>query len=69
MKEGGPIDRENKLLDLVNYHAQRVILSDLPGEKKDQVVNDAIHSIQSIAERKAAYLAKHGEGSETRKPR
>ena len=30
MKEGNPIDRENKLLDLVNYHAQRVIVSDLP---------------------------------------
>ena len=45
MKEGSPIDRENKLLDLVNYHAQKVVLSDLPEEKKDQVVNNAIQSI------------------------
>ena len=65
MKEGNPIDRENKLLDLVNYQAQRAILSDLPEEKKDQIVKDAIHSIQSIAERKAAYLAKREEGERT----
>ena len=69
MKEGHPIDRENKLLDLVNYQAQKIIFSDLPEEKKDQAVNDAIHSIQSIAERKAAYIGKYGEGRKTRKPR
>ena len=64
------IERENALLDFVNRQAQEAILDpNLPGSYKDEMLNVAIGTIQKVAERKAAYHAKYGEGRRTRKPR
>src|SRR5687767_7421439 len=61
------IERENALLDFVNRQAQEAILdSNLPASYKDEVVNAAIGTIQKVAEKKAAYYAKYGEGRRTR---
>ena len=61
------VERENALLDFVNRQAQEAILDpNLPGSYKDRVLNSAIGTIQRIAERKAAYYAKYGEGRRTR---
>lgn len=61
------IERQNALLDFVNRQAQEAILDpNLPGSYKDEVVNAAIGTIQKVAERKATYFAKYGEGRRTR---
>jgi hypothetical protein len=61
------IERENALLDFVNRQAQEAILDpNLPSSYKDEVVNAAIGTIQKVAERKAVYYAKYGEGRRTR---
>src|SRR5215207_7725385 len=68
-KQIGTREGDDALLNFVNYQAQEAILSPaLPREKKDEIVNDAIRTIQQVAERKATYYAKHGEGRRTRKP-
>ena len=61
------IERENALLDFVNRQAQEAILDpNLPGSYKDEVVDAAIGTIQKVAERKAVYYAKYGEGRRLR---
>ena len=67
-REGDPMVRENRYLDVVNYQAQKAILNpNLPGEKKDEILDFAIETIGQIAERKAAYYGKHGEGRKNRR--
>src|SRR5215207_10366310 len=56
-------------MDFVNYQAQDAILNPiLPESYKDEVLDATIGTIQKVAERKAAYYAKYGEGRRTRKP-
>ena len=63
----GTREKENALLDFVNYQAQEAILNpNLPGSKKDEILDDAIGTIQKVAERKAVYYAKSGEGRRAR---
>jgi hypothetical protein len=40
----------------------------LPASYKDEVLEAAVGTTQKVAERKAAYYAKHGEGRRSRKP-
>jgi hypothetical protein len=66
-KTPATIERENALLDFANRQAQEAILNpNLPGSYKDEVVGAAIGTIQKVAERKAAYYAKYGEGRRLR---
>ena len=61
------IERENALLDFVNRQAQEAILDpNLLGSYKDEVVDAAIGTIQKVAEKKAVYYAKYGEGRRQR---
>ena len=61
-------EKDNELLDFVNYQAQEAILSPVaPGPYKDALLEVAIETIHRVAERKAAYFAKHGEGRRTRR--
>src|SRR5215207_2021017 len=61
------IEGENALLDFANRQAQEAILNPkLPGSYKDEVVDAAIGTIQKVAERKAVYYAKYGEGRRLR---
>jgi hypothetical protein len=63
----GTREKENALLDFVNYQAQEAIPNpNLPGSKKDEILDDAIGTIQNVAERKAVYYAKYGEGRRLR---
>jgi hypothetical protein len=63
----GTREKENALLDFVNYQAQEAILNpNLPESKKDEILHAAIGTIQKVAERKAAYYAKYGEGRRQR---
>jgi hypothetical protein len=65
----GTRENEDELLNFVNYQAQEAILSpNLPGKYKDEVLDAAVGTIQKIAERKAVYYAKHGEGRISRQP-
>jgi hypothetical protein len=65
----GQKEKDDVLLDFVNYKAQEAIPSpDLPGTYKDEVLDAAIETIYEVAERRAAYFAKHGEGRKTRRP-
>jgi hypothetical protein len=67
-KTTGTREKENALLDFVNYQAQEAILNpNLPESKKEAILDDAIGTIQKVAERKAAYYAKYGEGRRIRK--
>ena len=62
-------EKDNALMDFVNYQAQEAILDpNLPGPYKDEILDDAIGTIQKVAERKATYYGKHGEGRRSRKP-
>jgi hypothetical protein len=61
------IESENALLDFVNRQAQEAILDpNLPNSYKNEVVDAAIGTIQKVAERKAVYYAKYGEGRRLR---
>ena len=63
----GTREKENALLDFVNYQAQEAILNpNLPESKKDEILDDAIGTIQKVVERKTVYYAKYGEGSRLR---
>jgi hypothetical protein len=63
----GTREKEHALLDFVNYQAQEAILNpNLPESKKDEILHAAIGTIQKVAERKAAYYAKYGEGRRQR---
>jgi hypothetical protein len=65
-----PIEKENAVLNSVNHQAQEAILDpNLPDAFKDEIVDLAIETIQKVAERKADYNAKYGEGRRTRRPR
>src|SRR5215216_3838498 len=64
----GTREKEDALLNFVNYQAQEAILNpNLPGSTKDEVLDAAVGMIQKLAERKAVYYAKYGEGRRTRK--
>jgi hypothetical protein len=68
-KSIGAREKDNALMDFVNYQAQEAILDpNLPGPYKDEILDAAIGTIQKVAERKAVYDAKHGEGRRSRKP-
>jgi hypothetical protein len=65
----GPREKDDALMDFVNYQAQEAILDpNLPEPYKDEILDDAIGTIQKVAERKATYYGKHGEGRRSRKP-
>jgi hypothetical protein len=65
----GSRERDDALMNFVSRQAQEAILNpNLPGSYKDEVLEAAVGTIQEVAERKAAYYAKHGEGRRTRKP-
>jgi hypothetical protein len=60
--------RDEATLDFACKQAQEAILNpDLPEFYKDYVLNLAIKTVQKVAEKRAAYYAKHGEGRRTRK--
>ena len=62
------IEKENAILNSVNYRAQEAILDpNLPAAYKDEILDLAIDTIKKVAERKRAYHAKHGEGRLTRR--
>src|SRR5687767_11666375 len=66
-KKIGTREEDDALLNFVNYQAQEAILNpNLPASHKDEVLEDAVDTIQKVAERKAVYYAKHGEGRRTR---
>src|SRR5215207_2991450 len=68
-KQIGTREKEDALLDCVNYQAQEAILNpNLPGSTKDEILETAVGTIQQVAERKAIYYGKYGEGRRTRKP-
>jgi len=63
------MERDEALMDFVNYQAQEAILNPiLPESYKDEVLDATVGTIQKVAERKAVYYAKYGEGRRTRKP-
>ena len=50
--------------------SQEAILDpNLPEPYKDLVLEAALGTIQQVAENKAVYFAKHGEGRRTRRPK
>ena len=56
----GPKERDDAVLDFVNFQAQEAILNpNLPGDFKDMIVGDAIKKFQRIGERRAAYQVQH----------
>jgi hypothetical protein len=67
-----PINQKEKdeaTLNFVCRQAQEAILDpNLPDTYKDYILEAAIGTIQQVAENKAIYFAKHGEGRRTRKP-
>jgi hypothetical protein len=65
----GTRERDDVLLNFVSKQAQEAILDpNLPAVYKDEVLDAAVETIQKVAERKAVYYAKYGEGRRTRKP-
>ena len=63
-------EKDNKTLDFVCRQAQEAILDpNLPEPYKDLVLEAALGTIQQVAEQKAVYFAKHGEGRRTRRPK
>ena len=57
-------ERDDAVLDFVNFQAQEAILNpNLPGDFKDIVVGDAIRKIQKIGESRATYQVQHDEKS------
>jgi hypothetical protein len=64
----GSREKDDALLDFVNYQAQKAILNPiLPESKKDEILEDAVETIHKVAERKAIYYAKYGEGRRIRR--
>jgi len=65
----GPREKDDALMNFVSRQAQEAILNPtLPEAYKDEVLEAAVGTIQKVAERKAAYYAKHGEGRRSRQP-
>lgn len=73
MKERGEInirqwENDNKTLDFVCRQAQEAFLDpNLPESYKDLVLEAALGTIREVAESKAVYFAKYGEGRRTRR--
>ena len=66
----GQREKDNALVDFVCRQAQEAILDpNLPETYKDLVLEAALGTIQQVAEQKAVYFAKHGEGRRTRRPK
>ena len=66
----GEREKDNALVDFVCRQAQEAILDpNLPETYKDLVLEAALGTIQQVAEQKAVYFAKHGEGRRTRRPK
>jgi hypothetical protein len=64
----GSREKDDALLDFVNYQAQEAILNPiLPESKKDEILEDAVETIHKVAERKSIYYAKYGEGRRIRR--
>ena len=62
--------KDDATMNFVSRQAQEAILDpNLPESYKDEVLGAAIATIHKVAERKAAYYAKHGEGRRTRQPK
>ncbi len=60
--------KDDATLNFVCRQAQEAILDpNLPESYKDYVLEAAIGTIQKVAERKAKYFAKHGEGRRSRR--
>lgn len=56
----GQKERDDAILDFVNFQAQEAILKpNLPGAFKDMIVGDAIRKIQRMGERRASYQVQH----------
>jgi hypothetical protein len=56
----GQKERDDAILDFVNFQAQEAILNpNLSNDFKDLVVGDAIRKIQRIGERRATYEVQH----------
>jgi len=59
----GQIEKYDALMNFVNRQAQEAILNPtLPDSYKDEVLEAAIETIHKVAESRAIYFAKHGEG-------
>lgn len=64
----GQREIDDALMNFVSRQAQEAILNpNLPETYKDEVLEAAIGTIQQVAERRAAYFAKHGEGRRSRR--
>ena len=62
--------KDDATLNFVCRQAQEAILDpNLPESYKDYVLEAAIATIQKVAEGKAIYFAKHGQGRRTRRSR
>jgi len=69
-KQIGQREKDNALVDFMCRQAQEAILDpNLPETYKDLVLEAALGTIREVAENKAAYFAKHGEGRRTRRPK
>ena len=59
----GQMEKNDALMNFVNRQAQEAILNPtLPDSYKDEVLQAAIETIHKVAESRAIYFAKHGEG-------
>ena len=68
-KPTGQKAKDEATLNFVCRQAQEAILDpNIPNSYKDYVLEAAIGTIQKVAESKAQYFAKHGEGRRTRRP-
>ena len=57
-------ERDDAVLDFVNFQAQEAILNThLPNDFKDLIVGDAVRKIQRIGERRATYEVQHDQNT------
>jgi hypothetical protein len=60
-------EKDDALMNFVSYQAQEAILDpNVSDEYKDKLLESAIETIHQVAERKAVYFTKHGDGRKTR---
>ena len=60
-------EKDDALMNFVSYQAQEAILNpNVPDEYKDKLLETAVETIHQVAERKAVYFAKHGDGRKAR---
>jgi hypothetical protein len=63
-------EKDDALMNFVSRQAQEAILNpNLPESYKDEVLESAVETIQSVAERKAAYYATFEEGHKSKRSR